>query len=460
MEYSSYLFDLAWKFPKAAPILWQSYKRCNEFVSSLSPDVRGRIGRCRDLAIDVVGMASRKTRSMYTTAMSLPRTPHDEWQQPSRLILSPLSRLILLWQPVVQEWEAEVGKDPSEKVVFVGNKYIYGLDLPALHSVIYLKTGKLVRFTVDPIHFQIPLWKHFLQYFGAVPLSPTVIPDLMEAGYMLVWFPDLPMSGSEPGCLTGQEMEFGMWALDHGYSVLPVATMGMADMLPIKYHIPLHPVHRAAALISAILPKFLNPIPQRLTTEAFRDSMIPIVLPRSYQRQYMRFSTPMRTTGPSRKLLEVDCIHSSRFRNSSSPLRQRPLSSTADTLITQLDIASTLASRTFRAMDMNALYLEELRLEDPRRYVLSPLYSCVHAISRAFSGVNHGVKGSERLVRRQSARALRAVAGWVDVVTKEMQSPPPPTDNPPPPPEYFPVNIKSVVSDDEAMSDGEWYDCE
>ncbi|KAI8593670.1 hypothetical protein BDZ88DRAFT_96954 [Geranomyces variabilis] len=425
MEYSSYLLDLAWSFPQHAPAIYSVFSRTHAFVSSLSPDVRSRIQRTASTAVSLASSATRKGRSIYSAIMEFPKTPDEKWVQPSRVILSPLARIVLLWMPVVQEWEGtttDLGEKGALYVLEEG--HVYGLGAPALHAVLYLKMGKLVRFSVDPVHFRIPAWKHLLQYFGAVP-GDAKVPLLLSAGYHVVTY-------SAPG------LPFAAWALETGVPVVPAAALGINDMLPVRALIPVRLVHTTASRISAVVPRFLNPLPASLTSNAIRDAAVPVVLPSSWERQYIRFSTPIRTQGPALKLLAMEEAVSGHQAHRSAPLQLQDL----------------VARRTRRSIALNAAYLEELRSEDPKRYVLSPLYRV--------TGV---VRGGGTLIRRASARGLRAAAMLVEPqATPEKQELAAegfvPAVTPTPPPEYFPVTITSFTIDDDVLSGEEWFDCE
>ncbi|KAJ3019180.1 hypothetical protein HKX48_002314 [Thoreauomyces humboldtii] len=412
MEYGTHLLSLAWKFPSAAPYVYNAYTTVNSFVSSLSPDVRGRVIRCKDLAVGVVSSAASLSYAAYEGVLAYPATPPDEWRQPTGILLHPLASLVLLVYPVVQEWEADptalttIGAEKGEcRLLFVGNRHVYGLDIPALHSIIYKKTGKLPRFAVDPIHFKLPVWKHLLQYLGAVPSDPLVYPSLMLAGYPVICTVSTDPSTTEDPA----DVAFAQWALENGYAAVPLATLGMDDMYPIRYNLPLRPVHRITSLVTAILPSSLNPIPSAWTSDSVRDATLPVCLPHSYERQYVRFASPLRTDTPAaRKLLEIEALHSYHHQAVQPPgHRAQPPPANL--------IPNHLATRTLRAVDTTAMYLSEVRSSDPRRHVLAPLYNCVGWLRRTVGGVGSGVGGGGRLIRKGSARTLRAVAGWVDI---------------------------------------------
>ncbi|KAJ3149284.1 hypothetical protein HDU86_007007 [Geranomyces michiganensis] len=422
MEYSSYLLDLAWSFPQHAPAIYSVFARTHAFVSSLSPDVRSRITWAASTAGSLAAAATRKSVDVYSAVMAFPSTPPHEWAAPSRLVLSPLARLILLWMPVVQEWEGSTADLGEKGALFVlEDRHVYGLDTPALQATIYMKTGKLVRFSVSPVHFRIPVWKHVLQYFGAVS-GDTVTPMLLSAGYYVV-------SDSVA------DSRFAAWALETGAAVVPLAALGVNDMFPVRAHIPIRIVHTAASRTSAVVPRFVNPLPVWLTSDAVRDAKVPVVLPRSWERQYMRFSTPIRTSGPGLKLLALE-------------------EAVSNHRLAPLQLQDLIARRARSKIALNAAYLSELRNEDPKRYVLSPLYRV--------TGV---VRGGEKLIRRASARGLRVAASLLEPpVAADKQELAegfgPVVATPTPPPEYFPVTITSFTINDDALSGEEWFDCE
>ncbi|KAJ3183994.1 hypothetical protein HDU85_001845 [Gaertneriomyces sp. JEL0708] len=406
---STNLLSLAWRFPEAAKYAWQAHRKCKEFAASLSPDVRGRIKWAWDKGLESSLVVKKTAEKVYCDVIAFPYQAPTEWTQPTSLILSPLARLILFFLPVSSDWESSFPKDG--KVLFICNSY-YSLEVPAVHSAIYMQTGRLVRFTVDPLHFKLPLWKHVLEYLGAVPESPSILPELMSAGFTVIAYVPEPPRAIEGKPLiedASEERSLGpalniqcaAWALENGYSVIPATAIGASDMFQVLCEVPPLPEISLPTVTSLTKPwtlKLKRPSMQSPQTSSRR---LRVIVPRSYQRQYVRFAAAKGTRGTSRKVLEKECA---------ILLGKMSLTQFSDE-----ELASALAFNMRFATETSYLYLCEAREEDPRRHVLAPLWKAVRRSGDLVVYAEQKYLGGKQMIRRKSAVGLRALADFVDV---------------------------------------------
>ncbi|KAJ3059042.1 hypothetical protein HK102_010184 [Quaeritorhiza haematococci] len=226
------------------------------------------------------------------------------WQQPSSIFLAIFTRIILFIFPVSIDWnvkgekkgvkplkfwkgEERVELPNNGKVLFVVNHNLHGLDVPALMSAIYMKTGVFPRGLADTAHFFVPIWAHLIYFFGGFPGTRDNCSDCMKAGQPLLVFPGghyevyRKMSDPKYHVMWRERMGFAKLAAAHGYTIIPVTSVGMGDMLRTFFEIPIPDV-------------FFS-----LMGDKRRGQIIPASLPVAYQRQYFKFSENI-PTDPSK----------------------------------------------------------------------------------------------------------------------------------------------------------------
>jgi 1-acyl-sn-glycerol-3-phosphate acyltransferase len=126
-------------------------------------------------------------RELYPKLMKMGNKPISEWKKPHTIIISTLSNIILFLLPVNDEWIQEIDQD---QVVFVGNQQVWGLGTLTMIAAIYKKSNVWVRVVAEPMHFNIPIWKHIIELFGAVDGSnETAFKELVQNGFPILIYP-------------------------------------------------------------------------------------------------------------------------------------------------------------------------------------------------------------------------------------------------------------------------------
>ncbi|KAL3893969.1 MAG: hypothetical protein SGCHY_005537 [Lobulomycetales sp.] len=144
-----------------------------------------------------------------------------------------------------------------QRVLYVVNHTTLALDTPFVFSAISRSREETSRNTsrdtarrekssihwprglADRLHFVFPIWRHALMFFGAVEGSPQNCETLMQQGYPVLVYPGgsrevMRKSGDEPYTLFWKERTgFARMAIQHGYSIVPVASVGLEEMIHI-----------------------------------------------------------------------------------------------------------------------------------------------------------------------------------------------------------------------------------
>lgn len=123
--------------------------------------------------------------------------------------------------------------------LLVGNHTIYGmLDIPIFTAQIYRERGVLLRGLSDHLHFEIPGWRDLLVRGGGVEGTRPNCRALMEAGEHVLVFPGggrevAKRKGEAYKLLWKQRLGFTRMAIEHGYPILPFASVGPEDAFDI-----------------------------------------------------------------------------------------------------------------------------------------------------------------------------------------------------------------------------------
>ncbi len=129
--------------------------------------------------------------------------------------------------------------DPHKPTLMVGNHTIYGvIDVPLLIAQLYKETGVLVRSLADHAHYKVPVWRSMLDQIGSVEGTRENCARLMENGEHVLVFPggarEVSKRKGEQYQLTWkQRTGFCRMAIEHGYNILPFASVGPDDMYDI-----------------------------------------------------------------------------------------------------------------------------------------------------------------------------------------------------------------------------------
>ncbi len=129
----------------------------------------------------------------------------------------------------------------SKPALFVGNHTIYGvMDVPLMLTHLYQKHGAYVRSLGDRVHFQVPIWRNILKKHGVLLGSPENCHQLMASGQSILVFPGgarevMRRKGEKYQLIWKNRAGFARLAIEHGYDIIPFASLGADDCYDILY---------------------------------------------------------------------------------------------------------------------------------------------------------------------------------------------------------------------------------
>ncbi|KAJ3327215.1 hypothetical protein HDU76_012199 [Blyttiomyces sp. JEL0837] len=251
----------AMKFPEAAKWLWDVNVKIQTYLANLTPDARAKVIAAAAWLASFMVTLSKMFLQAYNYIMSLPGTPATDWKPPSPMITRPIANFILYITPFKDDWSLVIGKSAAEepadpnnvpmdgvlgdenaRLIFVANSGLWSLEAMSLVATIYMRTGKLPRRVTDVYHFKIPLWKHLIEYFGAIPSNDTeTLSSIMSLGHPILLHPagrlESFRKSSDPVIPTDSnyntQIEYINLAIKNKYTILPVTTLGVESMFKI-----------------------------------------------------------------------------------------------------------------------------------------------------------------------------------------------------------------------------------
>jgi len=131
--------------------------------------------------------------------------------------------------------------NPEKPTLFVSNHTIYGvIDAPLLVAEVFQKKGFLIRSLGDTAHFSIPFWKELLMFGGAVQGTRENCAQLMKQGKHILVFPGggrevFKRKGEAYKLIWKNRTGFVTMAIEYGYSILPVAQVGVENTYSILF---------------------------------------------------------------------------------------------------------------------------------------------------------------------------------------------------------------------------------
>ena len=152
-----------------------------------------------------------------------------------------LGRLLRLLEPVrklVNPKVYGIENVPPRGALLVGNHTLLGLlDAPLLCAELW-ERGVGVRILGNHAHFTLPRWRGLLLSAGVVPGTPAIAEELMRRGETVLVFPGggrevAKRKGEKYQLLWQNRMGFARLAAEHGYPIVPFATVGAEDALDI-----------------------------------------------------------------------------------------------------------------------------------------------------------------------------------------------------------------------------------
>ena len=210
--------------------------------------------------------------------------------------------------------------------LWVGNHTLFGLlDVPLMVEHIYTRHGVMLRGLGDRAHFQLPGWGRLLVDAGMVLGSPEYCAALMEAGQHILVFPGggrevMRRKGEAYQLIWKQRTGFARLAIEHGYDIIPFASVGPDENFQILLDANDISESRLWQLLSQRLP---------LDTYTRHGDMIPplarglglTLLPRP-QRYYFGFGRRIRTRQLGRDASDTDAVWRLRERVAGAVERQ------------------------------------------------------------------------------------------------------------------------------------------
>jgi 1-acyl-sn-glycerol-3-phosphate acyltransferase len=209
-------------------------------------------------------------------------------------LLQPLYRL---GQPHVEGLQHI---DSARPALIVANHTTLGvLDVPFFYIALREKSGVRLRALAHKFGFKTPVTKAILQSMGAVEGTRENCNQLMEAGEHILVFPGggrevSKTKGQKYQLLWQERMGFVKMAVEHGYPIIPLASVGAEECYDIRFDrtdllkTPLGPwIKRIAVKLDHVI-KF-DEIPPLLVT-GWGGTLLP-----RPERFYFKFMPPIET---------------------------------------------------------------------------------------------------------------------------------------------------------------------
>lgn len=127
--------------------------------------------------------------------------------------------------------------DLTRPALWVGNHTMYGLlDVPMLVRELNQREVVL-RLLGDRVHFKVPGWRDLAAFSGGVEGSPENCAALMAANEHILVFPggarEVCRRKGEGELIWKQRTGFARMAIEHGYDIIPFASVGPNDAYDI-----------------------------------------------------------------------------------------------------------------------------------------------------------------------------------------------------------------------------------
>jgi 1-acyl-sn-glycerol-3-phosphate acyltransferase len=129
----------------------------------------------------------------------------------------------------------------TRPALFVGNHSVYNVfDAMLLTDELHRRKGIFLRPLADRMHFAIPLWRNLVAAQGAVLGSRENCAALMKRRENILVFPGgarevFKRKGEAYQLIWKERYGFVRLAIEHGYSILPYATVGAEESLDVVF---------------------------------------------------------------------------------------------------------------------------------------------------------------------------------------------------------------------------------
>ncbi len=130
---------------------------------------------------------------------------------------------------------------PKRPTLFVGNHSVFNVfDAMLLTDQLRQEHGIRLRSLADRGHFMVPVWRELIATQGAVLGTRENCAELMRQGEHILVFPGgarevFKRRGEAYQLIWKQRYGFVRLAIEHGYSILPYATVGAEESVDIVY---------------------------------------------------------------------------------------------------------------------------------------------------------------------------------------------------------------------------------
>mmetsp|Transcript_68229 Transcript_68229/g.159949 ORF Transcript_68229/g.159949 Transcript_68229/m.159949 type:complete len:567 (-) Transcript_68229:95-1795(-) len=188
----------------------------------------------------------------------------------------------------------ELGSD-RRRLLFVGNHAILGIDVPLLIYCLYTEADIWPRPLGEHAWFSVPIIGELMYSIGAVDGTRRNCDLLMDQGCCLLVYPGgareaWKRTTDKPYDILWGESTLGFvrMAVRHGYTIVPIATVGTEDVVQPVYDVPLRDVLTAGGMLK----------PPESSSKAFEEgARFPVVMPKPGQAQkvYFRIMPVLRT---------------------------------------------------------------------------------------------------------------------------------------------------------------------
>mmetsp|Transcript_137581 Transcript_137581/g.325854 ORF Transcript_137581/g.325854 Transcript_137581/m.325854 type:complete len:569 (+) Transcript_137581:21-1727(+) len=188
----------------------------------------------------------------------------------------------------------ELGSD-RKRLLFVGNHAILGIDVPLLIYCLYTEADIWPRPLGEHAWFSVPIIGELMYSIGAVDGTRRNCDLLMDQGCCLLVYPGgareaWKRTTDKPYDILWGESTLGFvrMAVRHGYTIVPIATVGTEDIVKPVYDVPLRDVLTAGGMLK----------PPESSSKAFEEgARFPVVMPKPghAQKVYFRIMPVLRT---------------------------------------------------------------------------------------------------------------------------------------------------------------------
>lgn len=224
------------------------------------------------------------------------------WEPPSPRLFTALTYFNRALMPGRLFGQDNLPQGRRERILFVGNHAVWGLDVPVLLHALYDQTGIFPRALGSHAWFALPLLREVTNTLaGAIDGTERNCDLLMHRGHNLLVYPGgereawKKLSDTKYSLIWGESMGFARMAIKHGYTIIPVASVGAEDMFEVVADFPLSKVLRLGGLIPPATSK-------KTAGNAFMEgSTLPVLMPRvgRLQKIYFKLGRPIQARPPT-----------------------------------------------------------------------------------------------------------------------------------------------------------------